>query len=341
MELLRQRSRFVFSTMADGSQSSSQTHDMNIAMLAKSVTTLQKQFQQICDALSGKLGNDSDDFSDNEGGNSDSDGRSESGSQVNYHKGTADQSCPGTSATGLGGGDATFHSSTTGTPVAEGQRQRKQRCPASLRTPLADYASRSQPPPENNATVQRACGDEGAHAQGSSDHANSSGTCRDARSASGSGNSDCHVTGTPRGMSRPHDAKGSDNSDCHVTGTPRGTSRPHDATGSDNSDCHVTGTLRGTSRPHITDSTCGGPVLLSDATTVSEKTGSTSAQLEDIFRQHTPATAKAPAVHDYVAKLVSNYRQGVDLPRKKRKKKKRGFLFQGITDLCNEKTSDE
>ena len=188
----------------------------------------------------------------------------------------------------------------------------KHRCPASLRTPPADHASRSQPPPENNATVQRACGDEGTHAQGSSDHANSSGTCRDARSASGSGNSDCHVTGTPRGTSRPHDAKGSDNSDCHVTGTLRGTSRPHDATGSDNSDCHVTGTLRGTSRPHITDSTRGGPVLLSDATTVSEKTGSTSAQLEDIFRQHTPATAKAPAVHDYVAKLVSNYRQGVD-----------------------------
>ena len=34
--------------------------------------------------------------------------------------------------------------------------------------------------------------------------------------------------------------------------------------------------------------------------------------VEDIFRQHTPATAKAPAVHDYVAKLVSNCRQGVD-----------------------------
>ena len=65
-------------------------------------------------------------------------------------------------------------------------------------------------------------------------------------------------------------------------------------------------------------------MLLSYATTVSEKTWSTpdttvlektwsaSAQLEDIFRQHTPATAKAPAVHEYVAKLVSNCRQGVD-----------------------------
>ena len=109
--------RLCFSTMADGSQSSSQTPDMNIAMLAKSVTTLQKQFQQICDALSGKLGNDSDDCSDNEGCNSDLDGRSESGSQVNYHKGTADQSCPGSSAAGLGGGDAILHGSTIGTPV--------------------------------------------------------------------------------------------------------------------------------------------------------------------------------------------------------------------------------
>ena len=219
--------RLCFSTMADGGQSSSRTLDMNIAMLTKFVTTLQKQFQQICDALSGKLGNDSDDFSDNEGCNSDSDGRSESGSQVNYHKGTADQSCSGSSAAGLGDGDAILHGSTTGTPVAEGQRQRKQGCPASLRTPPADHASRSQPPPADNATVQRACGNEGAHAQGSSDHAASSDTRSDACSASGSGNSNCHVTGTPRGTSRPHDAKGSDNSDCHVMGTLRGTSRPH------------------------------------------------------------------------------------------------------------------
>ena len=47
-------------------------------------------------------------------------------------------------------------------------------------------------------------------------------------------------------------------------------------------------------------------------TTVSAKTWSTSAQQGDIFRQHTPATAKAPAVHEYVAKLVSNCRRGVD-----------------------------
>ena len=61
--------------MADSGQSSSQTPDTNIAMLAKSVTTLQKLFQQICDALSDKLGNDSDDFSDKEGCISDFDGR--------------------------------------------------------------------------------------------------------------------------------------------------------------------------------------------------------------------------------------------------------------------------
>ena len=47
--------------MADSGQSSSQTPDINIAMLAKTVATLQKQFQQICDA---NLGNDSGDFSD-------------------------------------------------------------------------------------------------------------------------------------------------------------------------------------------------------------------------------------------------------------------------------------
>ena len=141
------------------------------------------------------------------------------------------------------------------------------------------------------------------HAQASSDLAASSDTHRGARRASGS-----------------------DNSNCHVMGTLRGTSRPHDATGNDNSDCHVTGTLRDTSRPHITDSTRGEarvPTIVSEKTwstsdtsvsvktwstsdnTVSEKTWSTAAQLEDIFRQHTPATAKAPAVHEYVAKLVS------------------------------------
>ena len=85
--------------------------------------------------------------------------------------------------------------------------------------------------------VQPVCGNEGVHAQPSSDHAARSDTHSGARSASGS-----------------------DNSDCHVAGTLRGTSRPHDDTGSDNSDCHVAGTQRGTSRPHITDSTRGeGP----------------------------------------------------------------------------------
>ena len=182
-------------------------------------------------------GYDSDDFSsDKEGCNNESaNGRSDSGSQVHYHKGTADQSYPGSSAAGLGEREATLHSSTTGTPVAEGQRQRKQGCPASLRTPPADHASRSHPPPADNATVQRACGNEGVHAQASSDHAATSDTHSGARSASGS-----------------------DNSDRHVAGTLRGTSRPHDVTGSDNSDCHVAGTLRGTSHPHITDSTRGG-----------------------------------------------------------------------------------
>ena len=53
--------------MADSGQSSSQTPDINSAMLAKTVTTLLKQFQQICNALSDKSGYDSDDFSDKEG----------------------------------------------------------------------------------------------------------------------------------------------------------------------------------------------------------------------------------------------------------------------------------
>ena len=178
--------------------------------------------------------------------NESADGRSDSGSQVHYHKGTADQSYPESSVAGLGEKEATLHSSTTGTPVAEGQRQRKQRRPAPLHTPPADHASPSHPPSADNATVQRVCGNKGVHTQASSDHAASSDTHSGARSASGS-----------------------DNSDCHVAGTLRGTSRPHDDTGSDNSDCHVAGTLRGTSRPHITDSTRGeGPVLLCDATTV-------------------------------------------------------------------------
>ena len=155
-------------------------------------------------------GFDSDDFfSDKEGCNYESaDGRSDSGSQVHYHKGTADQSYPGSSAAGLGEREATLHSSTTGTLVAEGQRKRKQRCPAPLHTLPADHASPSHPLSADNATVQRACGNERVHAQASSDHAaRHSGT----HSASGSDNSDCHVEGTLRGMSRPHDATGSDN----------------------------------------------------------------------------------------------------------------------------------
>ena len=92
-------------------------------------------------------------FSDKESCNYESaDGRSDSGSQVHYHKGTADQSYPGSSAAGLGEREATLHSSTTGTPVTEGQRQRK-------RTPPADHASPSHPPSADNAaTIQRACG---------------------------------------------------------------------------------------------------------------------------------------------------------------------------------------
>ena len=53
-------------------------------------------------------------------------------------------------------------------------------------------------------------------------------------------------------------ASGSDNSDCHVAGTLRGTSRPHDATGSDNSDCHVTGYSVGVRHAHTSRTAHGG-----------------------------------------------------------------------------------
>ena len=86
--------RLCFSIMADSGQSSSQTPDINNAILAKSVTTLQTQFQQICDALSDKLGNDSNALSIKEGCNNDlADGRSDCGSEDNYHKGTSSPVC--------------------------------------------------------------------------------------------------------------------------------------------------------------------------------------------------------------------------------------------------------
>ena len=91
VELLRHRSGFVSHLWLIVARALPRLLMINIAMLAKTVTTLQKKFQQICDALTDKLGHDSD-FSDEEGCNNESaDGRSDSGSQVHYHKGTTDE----------------------------------------------------------------------------------------------------------------------------------------------------------------------------------------------------------------------------------------------------------
>ena len=303
-------------------------------------------------------------FSDKEGCNNESaDGRSDSGSQVHYHKGTADQSYRGSSAAGLGEREATLHSSTTGTPVAEGQRQRKQRCPASLHTPPADHASPSHPPCADNATVQRAC-------VWSSERAGTKGctlrrlaTMRPVRTRTAAHTAPRAVTTavvTWRvlcGVRHAHTTlravttaivkwrvlcgvRHAHTSRIAHVGRARVAKWCYHCLGEDvvylwyhclGEDVvypwyHCRGEdvvypwyhCRGEDVVYLWYHCLSEDVVypwyhcLGEDTTVSEKTWSTTAQLEDIFRQHTPATAKAPAVHDYVAKLVSNWRQGVD-----------------------------